>query len=89
MNSRTVAAIGLRIIAVWMLFQALFNLSSLLVTFFHGYPPQSSGGTFHRADLSEVLFWSSVPSIALKLIAGFVLFAASKPIGRFITRGLE
>jgi hypothetical protein len=101
MTTRAGAAIGLRIIAVWVLLQAAFYLVSLVFMLQHAQLPGPEHSTTAATVLapnpaqirdpyvSQLMFRSMLPTIAARFIAGFALLFAAKPLGRLLARRIE
>jgi hypothetical protein len=102
MTARAGAAIGLRIIAVWIFLQAVFYLISSLFMIQYGAPLQqhslpSAAATVlapttprtYGPQFTYSPLRSMAPYIAARFLAAFVLFFASGPLGRVFAREVE
>lgn len=97
MTPRAAAVIGLRLLACWILLQAVFGVGTLVYVMCSGHSPTSvinpiiapSFDRSHDASVSHALLWSTLPWIIIRFVAGFILLLLSKPIGRLVARGVE
>lgn len=96
MTPRTVAVIGLRLMACWILIQALFGAGEFLFMMLSRTSARvvnpiiaPSFDRTHTSSISGALLWLNLAPIVMRLGGGFVLLFVSKPIGRLVVRGVD
>lgn len=105
MTPTTAAAVGLRLIGLWILLESIFTLGALIVVhrdlmtgvpgahsaFYEGNPIINAGSDLHLHDTYFIVphFWLTVAAPLLRLLVGLVLLIFSKPLARVIARGLD
>ena len=97
---RTIATIGVRIIAVWVMLQGLFGAVTLGSVMMRGMPParaHTEGAATELASSRERIRDSAQTRAAISTMslvgihvgAGVVLLLLSRPVGRLLARRVE
>lgn len=102
MTPRAAAAVGLRVIGVWLLLEAAFGAFSVHRAmmsgmpgvhrrFYDGMTVAASTADLYLHDAYYVVshFAPGVVDVGLRLAAGLLLLFASKPLARLVSRKLD
>jgi uncharacterized membrane protein len=98
MTPRAAAVLGLRLIALWILIQALLGLVVFVALMLSGHPAAAHvtnpiiAPSFDRTQVTSLTHafpWSTFFPIVMRIIGGMVLLFLSKPIGNLVSRGVE
>ena len=97
MTPRAAAVIGLRLVALWILIQALFGLIVFVLVMLNGQPAAHAANPIiapsfdrtHVTSLTHAFPWSTFLPIVMRIVAGLFLFLFSKPIAALVVHKLD
>jgi hypothetical protein len=97
MTPLAVAVIGLRIVGLWILVQALFSLGAFGFMMLHEHGAAHAANPIiapsfdrlHEASLTHAPLWLTVPLILMRFIGGLAVLFLSKPVGALVARRVE